>query len=283
MTRAKADRAAPGLWLCLATHHKTGTIWMRRTLQAIAGAQGIPIHKVARLAKLEAIPRDGPRLLVHWDGAFPRPLFGDPDARILHVIRDPRDVLLSGMRYHLTASPARERFLGRRGDSWGGKTYQEHLRALPGLVPRLAFEMTEKHHQTVEEMLSWHFGRANTIELRYETLMTHPDGTPFRDALEQAGIVGLDIDDAMRCFIANSLFGGLSTPDARAGLSGHVISGAPERWRSEMPIEIARPYAARYGAALRILGYAESDEWVDGCRPAAEIEADAAFAHLAAE
>ena len=39
-----------------------------------------------------------------------------------------------------------------------------------------------------------------------------------------------------------------------------------------MPREVAEVYARRYGAALKVLGYAEDDSWVALTRPQAEID-----------
>ncbi|MEL6207091.1 MAG: glycosyltransferase family 2 protein [Pseudomonadota bacterium] len=271
-TRDRATQG-PGRLLCLGTHHKTGTIWMRRVLRQISDDQNIPMQQLLRIQAMQRLPKEGAGILVHWDADFPRPLYQLEDARIIHVIRDPRDVLLSGMRYHRVAPHAREKYLLETQPGWGGLNYQDYLNALPDDCARLIFEMDGKHRITVEEMLAWHCGAANTIELRYEDLIVDTDCSLFRSALEEAAIDGLDIDKAIAAYWKHSLFGGIADPNARDDrVALHVRSGAPAQWRTALPREVAEPYAAQFGDALKILGYASTDDWVAECPPAAEIE-----------
>ena len=84
-----------------------------------------------RAKKLAEAAQTGPQIIVNWSSSFPQPLMKLDHARFLHIIRDPRDVLLSGMRYHRIAPLGNEKFLREKRDEWGGKNYQDHLNALP--------------------------------------------------------------------------------------------------------------------------------------------------------
>ncbi len=274
-TLAKA-RTSGTRFLCVGTHHKTGTMWMRSTLHQVGSEQGIPVTQVVVERHIAELPDNGPVICVNWDSSFPRAMLEREDARFLHVVRDPRDVLVSGMRYHRIAPTARERFLLRRRPEWGGLTYQDHLNALPGDVERLLFEMQHKHADTMAELLRWDYGRANTIELRYEDLINDPECRLFRAALVEADVNGLDIDRAVSAFWDNALFGGQADPDRRHPRTAlHIHSGKAAQWPRQLPREVATAYAARFGEALRILGYAEDDRWVAQCRPAAELASEA--------
>ncbi|MEM6727462.1 MAG: hypothetical protein AAF618_03075 [Pseudomonadota bacterium] len=255
-----------GRLLCLATHHKTGTVWMRKVMHAYMTATGVPVHGCYSRRKVDELPSEGPVIVVNWSGMFPRRLWLKEEARFLHVIRDPRDVLLSGMRYHQVAKLGKEKFLQETREEWGGMSYQEHLKALPDDTSRLFFEMGEKHDKTIQEMLAWRYGHPRAAELRYEDLMADPSCDLFRDALTSLGIAGLDVELMTKIYWDLSLFGGLAEKEARGDVPrGHIsqAGGKTAQWQTRLPRVVAEEYARRYGPALKKLGYAEDDSWVE--------------------
>jgi len=249
--------------MAFGTHHKAGTVWIKRVVLALARALGLPWLGVWDARRLGDVPPLGRAILVHWNSRFPRELWARDDVAFVHLIRDPRDVLLSGMAYHRTAAPEGERFLHAPRADLGGLTYQQHLNALPDDLARLQFEMTGKHAETLADMLAWPWGEPRAHELRYEDLIRDTEGARFDAALAHLGLSGPERAEGRRLLLANSLFAGLKDPGARQGrLGGHVASGRAERWRTEMPRALGRDYADRFGPALRRLGYADDDTWI---------------------
>jgi len=95
--------------------------------------------------------------------------------------------------------------------------------------------------------------------------------------MTEFNIEGLDVDKAVQSYWDKSLFGGLAKKDDReARVQLHVASGKKAQWTTKLPREIAEPYAERYGDALKKLGYAQNDDWVNACLPAKVIEKEAA-------
>ena len=265
-------------FLCVGTHHKTGTIWMRKVLRLIATEQDIPFMQCYRAKRLVDAAETGPQIIVNWSSSFPKELMDMGHARFIHIIRDPRDVLLSGMRYHRIAPLGNEKFLREERAEWGDKNYQDHLNALPDDHARLMFEMEHKHDKTVSEMLKWRDLSAGaqdrTADIKYEELIEDTDCAMFRKILETFDIEGLDIDKAVQSYWEKSLFGGLAkTGNMSDRVAAHVSSGKKAQWVTKLPREIAEPYADRYGEALKTLGYAENSDWVNDCLPEKEIAA----------
>ncbi len=269
---AAKKMASGGRLICIGTHHKTGTVWMRKVWQHIAAEQNIPFMPIYRPRKMAAIPEKGPCILVNWNSAFPQQLMDHPEARFLHVIRDPRDVLLSGMRYHRIAGLRNEKALREPREDLGGLNYQEHLNALPNDSERLRFEMHNRHHETLTQMLAWNYRHPHSVELNYEDMMEDEDCQVFRKALTKMDIAGLDIEAAVKTYWDLALFGGLTDPKTVAVPSAHIGSGKPTQWVTNLPAEIAEEYAAEYGNALKQLKYETSLKWVSACKPAAEIQ-----------
>jgi hypothetical protein len=260
-------------YICIGTHHKTGTIWMRKVWRAIQADQNIPFMQCYRVEALENAAKTGPQIIVNWKSGFPRELFGMGHARFLHIIRDPRDILISGMRYHRIAPLGNEKFLREKRPEWGGRNYQDYLNALPGPLSRFLFEMENKHADTVKEMIRWPYDHPHVSDVKYEDLIEDKDCAMMRKILTDFAIEGLDIDRAIQPYWDFSLFGGLAKPDNRTERQNlHVSSGKSAQWTRKLPREIAEIYAERYQGALEKLGYAENDDWVNLCTPYREMQ-----------
>ena len=114
----------------VATHHKTGTVWMDGVFKAIARDVGVEYvdfrSQYARLA--DALSK--PFILLNHDSNFREyaHILDRHDVRILHVVRDPRDVLISAMHYHRKSS---ESWLHEPIPGYDNVTYQRRLRTLP--------------------------------------------------------------------------------------------------------------------------------------------------------
>lgn len=251
--------------MCIATHHKGGTVWIKRVVRALSHAIGVPWIGLWSDRQLAKVPAETRAFLCNWNGRFPRATWDSTETGFLHVIRDPRDILLSGCGYHLTAPVRGEKFLHQPRPDLGGRTYQEHLNALTDPAERLLFEMDNKHAETVAEMRAWPWGDPRCSELRYEDLLTDRDGTLFGRALAALGLQGAELTAGLKAFWDNSLFGGLSRQEDRTGrLQSHIASGGrTRRWQRELPRAVGRLYAERFGADLIALGYEQDTSWVE--------------------
>lgn len=259
----QSEGAAPRLFVVVA-HHKSGTVWMRRMFVQLSKLMDRPWRYMSGRAFEKRAPETGAAFLFNWHGKVPDSFLARSDVGALHLIRDPRDILLSGCRYHHFAPVKGEEFLHEPRDDLGGLTYQQHLNRLETPSEKLMFEMENKHAETLAEMRSWTYGRPNVAELRYEDLIGDEDGAVMGAALTGLGFNAFETELALQAFWQNSLFGGLRDEGARTGrLSYHIQSGRPARWRSELPPDVAKAYLARHGADLIALGYARDNTWID--------------------
>lgn len=242
--------------LVVATHHKTGTVWMDGVFKAIAGdlgAQYVNFHAE------QGQPSDldhGPFILFSYDSDFGdfASLLDREDVKILHLIRDPRDVVISAMHYH---KASRESWLHEPIPGYDNLTYQRALQRLPTKLSQYIFEMDNSSASTLRDMVSWHYGRANCFEARYEDLRQDTQLANWERILT---FLGLDAEEqaiGSRRFWQNSLFGGLSRLGNR-----HVRSGAVAQWRREFTPQLAAAFLKRFPRALQSLGYETSDAWV---------------------
>lgn len=252
--------------LCVGTHHKTGTIWMQQVFKSLSAALNLPKFSMWNRA-VKRLPAEGRVLGTNWDSAFPTDLLARDDVLILHIIRDPRDVLLSGARYHETAPASKEDWLHQPRPDFGGLTYQQKLLSIPDPQDRLLFEMDNKHADTLRQMRDWDYTRPNSIEWRYEDLIADTDCTLFRAALTRFGLTPQQVDAGVQAFWDNSLFGGMADPAQRkSAVAGHVSSGVARQWPAQLPASVARAYLDRFGDDLIALGYETDKNWLGALR-----------------
>lgn len=251
----------------VATHHKTGSVWYSAVFRDFARRTGhyfVP-HRAFRADPGQHLDRArrarGVLITLSQQGGY------TPEeialGRVLHMVRDPRDLLVSATNYHLHAT---EGFLSRPWrDATGGVSYQQHLRALPRGEARLRFEMSAHTDTTLAQLRDWLGAGARVMTLRYEDCIDDPQMRVFGQALRFAGFKGADFAHGLAAMQANSLFGGLRSARRRAVIrpagTPHIRSGRAGDWCRAFTPALARDFAALHGDLLSGYGYAADDTW----------------------
>jgi hypothetical protein len=245
----------------VATHHKTGTVWMDGVFKAIANDVGVRyVDFRSEHGSLAEVMR-GRFILLNYDSNFREHahVLNRDDVRVLHLVRDPRDVLISAMHYHKKSN---ESWLHEPIPGYDNVTYQRQLRALPTKFDQYVFEMEHSSASTLNDVLSWRYGRANCFEARYEDLRQDLQLNHWRRI---SAFLGFDEGEReMSClrFWQNSLFGGLSRLGNR-----HVRSGDVAQWKREFTRDLGQAFLKRFPGALQALGYEPNNSWVLRLRP----------------
>lgn len=233
--------------ILVGTHHKTGTKWMLSLFEGFCDALGDRLHGGTQ----QALPPSA-RVFFQDHSRFDFASLGRAH-RGLHVIRDPRDVLISGARYHARSA---ESWLHQRRLGLWGRTYQEAIRRRRSLRDAVAFEMDHAGGATIREMLAWDRGRPEFFEAKYEDLVGDRDFSLFRRILSFLGYEPADLPVLERIVRERSLFFGGRVDDP-----SHVSDGRPEQWRGVFDDRLRRRFLARFGDALERLGYRADGEW----------------------
>lgn len=233
--------------LIVGTHHKTGTVWLLNVFRAWANASGRTLFN-GQQADLPATADIFFQEHSHIDMDALQSRFPDRDLRGVHIIRDPRDVILSATHYHARSS---EPWLHEANASFGGLSYQQKLQSLPDLTSRLIFEMENSSKWTIRAMAEWKFDDPRFFELRYEELIEDRELAIFSRAFTHLGATGDDLKAALKAAFENSLFSG------KVVNATHVRSGRPQQWRSEFTEEALEKFNAAFGEMVERLGYGE--------------------------
>jgi Sulfotransferase domain len=246
-TPFRPDAGRPLIVHC--SHHKAGTVWFGTVLRSVAATYGL------RFQRGRGEPVDATADVAFFGNArfFRRDDLGGRPFRGSHVIRDPRDVVVSGYHYHRWT---KEEWVHRPDPRWGGLSYQAYLAARDEHDGLLA-EIERSARSDLAEMAGWDYDQPEFLELRYEDVLEDEAGAfaalfRFYGFDEPAVRAGLEAVDEARLDRAAAL----ARPEPT-----HVRSGQPGEWRALFgPAHVAR-FKELTGDLVVRLGYEADDTW----------------------
>ena len=239
----------------IATHHKTGTVWMRQLFQSIARRLNCPF---VRLADYQAVDADALRehapltILFQDHGRFDSEMALKTCDRGWHLLRDPRDVLISGANYH---SWSDEPWLHRPRETLGGRTYQEALRAL-SFADSVRFEMHRSTGQAIRDMLAFDRRDGCFRDVAYEVLLEDQTGEVAEPLLRELGFAGDALGSALAAYREQHPRG---PRRERPSLRGHIQNLDRAQWRYMYDPPLLASFERCFPSAASDLGYPASD------------------------
>jgi Sulfotransferase domain len=240
--------------IVVCTHHKTGSVWMANIFRALKLQEKQQLHY-----KVQAdLPANADIFLQDHSKVDLKALqsrFAQRGVRALHVIRDPRDVIISGAFYHVKTV---EKWANNPKKEYGGKSYRQAISAQPTDHDKLVFEMDHTGGKTVREMLAWDYGQKDVcFEARYEDLIADRDLKVFTPLMRFLGYEGARLEKALAAVREHSLFGGAAGSDP----ADHIRSGEGRQWVNTFTPELKAAFKQRFPDALQRLGYESNANW----------------------
>jgi len=238
--------------IVVCTHHKTGTVWMANIFRAIKRQFKLKLYS----GKQGDLPPDTDIFLqdhskVDLEALRQR---GRP-VRCIHVIRDPRDVIISGCFYHVKTT---EKWANTPRAEFGGKNYREAISALADDHEKLVFEMKHTGKKSIDDMINWNYQDHDVFEARYEELIDDTEFRVFRPMMEFVGFRGAELDAVLEIVRTHSLFGGEAVASKDPV---HVRSGESRQWPKTFTPELKAAFKQIHPEALQRLGYESNSEW----------------------
>ena len=257
----------------VATHHKAGTVWMLTTFKRLAYANKFRFYDLndkidnwmrhperdvvfeALRAKTEQ-KSDRPAVFFDYHCQFPdlTACKETPGAVGLHIVRDPRDMLLSAVRFHLKAD---EPWLHIADDRFGGLTYQQKLESYETLDDRIRFEMDYNMGWVIKKMLAFK-GQDVFRTVRYEDLIVDQSLVLWHDICLGLGLGGQELINGLDAFWRSSVFGGMKAV-AESGEHSHIKIAKPRQWQTMLGDTMIAEIEKRFGTQIQGLGYELAD------------------------
>jgi hypothetical protein len=166
-----------------------------------------------------------------------------------HLIRDPRDLVVSGYEYHLVT-----------GEQWaldpdpllGGQSYQARLRDLDRR-DGLLLEIERLASGVARELQAWDYSQPEFIELRYEDVLDDEPGS-FEKLFRWYGLTDHAVEFGLEAVDRFSLSRGGARPS-------HVRSGVPGEWQEHLGPEHIERFKELTGDLVVRLGYESTADW----------------------
>lgn len=243
----RREAQCPPFKILVGMHHKTGSSWMHGIFSKLCGSFQWVFYdgeQASLPGRYEVFFNNHSRFILQE--------IREP-CRGLHMIRDPRDRIVSGCFYHQKSS---EEWLHVKQPEFGGLTYQEKINSYGSLDDQLLFEMEHAGRRGIQEMLLWDYSRPEFYEIKYEELIFDHDLRRFHDVFAFLGIPGEILPDSLRIAYDNSLFSG------KHRKSPHIRSGQPGQWVTYFNRRHRERFLELFGDALLTLGYESDHQWV---------------------
>lgn len=226
----------------VATHHKGMTTYFKAVLRLLAFGLNVRFEDVSKKT-----PDGDTRIFlsIHsrtgWKDVIPY--------RGVHIMRDPRDMIVSSYHYHLWTNE-----LWAHVPDEGGMSYQEKLRAADkteGLF------MTIRHFIffSREILENWDLDDPDILEVSYDALMGPDREKYYNEIFSFMGLTG----DAhrlavrlMRLFEAGKRS---RVSDNKPNKRAHIRSGKSQQWRQELEPEHIAFIEQELGHVLDKFGY----------------------------
>ena len=273
-------------------HHKCASTWIHRILGDFgrhAGLKHSYLYDETNFdGDLARYVRENGTQLISYVNAETKHIGGLPPLRAFHVVRDPRDLLVSAYFSHLHSHPTK---------AWPELIpHRERLKSVSkteGLI--LEVQFLDFAYNAMRE---WDYDRPDTLELRQEELTRAPyDG--FLEIFRFLGVLDpSDFDKAARArhwrhvarnvaaerlpglsrwhrpirqFPAEPLLGIVyehrfdklagGRPAGDEDVKSHYRKGTPGDWRNHFDADVMAAFKERHGDLVTLLGYEKTDDW----------------------
>lgn len=232
------------------THHKMGTKWTTSVLSAIASHYGL---------SLQWIDNDIDRLdlshdiivLNHSDliAQQVEPAIGS------HLIRDLRDVVVSGYYYHLWTT---EDWAHVPSPHYGGLGFQEYLSSLSEHDGLLAEIERLGRYADERGMMQWDYAHPRFLEMKYENTFGN-ETEAFSRLFRHYGFTPAAVEQSVQ-IAAEFSFEKQAAAKAKRQTS-HLRSGRPGQWRDLFTAEHRQCFKDVLGELLVRAGYESGHDW----------------------
>ena len=234
-------------------YHKVGTAWFIRVLRKIARYYGLNFQ-----CCLQSEQKRNTDILMEYTSHLDIKKL--PDYVGSHIIRDPRDIVVSAYFYHLWT---KEEWAHIPRKSLNNLSYQEYLNFLNQEEGLLA-EMRGISKEVIEEMSRWNYNNPDFFEFKYEDIIRNEEKVFYKIfkhySFNEKAIKNC-INIAEQFNFKNQSKRKLETIKRTIKHNLHLRSGRIGEWQELFTEDHKQQFKELFGDILIKLGYETSNDW----------------------
>ena len=250
------------------SHHKTGTVWLKNVLKAISNHYGLKL-KVTNSTFINDELQPVPDIYIQNHSLVNASTL--PPFKGSHLIRDPRDIVISGYFYHLWTKewwvhvPRKGSF--EHPEHWPyfspkefrNLSYQQYLKSL-NEEEGILVEIRRAAGFNIKHMVEWDYSNSDFIEIKYENLMAdwrNEFNSIFNhyEFSQEAVDISLKLAEKFQFEnIAKRKVGDVNK-------KSHLRSGKSGQWKKYFTDLHKARFKDLLGDALIRLGYESNNDW----------------------
>lgn len=234
-------------------YHKVGTVWFGRVFREIAAEYGMRLGYGSNYEQIREFETQASSDVFIDFGSHVALASLPKRYKASHMIRDPRDLVVSGYFYHRWTA---ENWANLPLAELRGMSYRQYLNSVPkheGLLAEI-----RRNSFWIPHMAGWRFSGPDIFEIRYEDIIQ--DEVPvFRAMFQHFEFRDSAIERALKISRKYS-FETLKSKGG-AGKNSHLRSGRVSEWREHFEPAHVALFKELYPGALARLGYETGDDW----------------------
>ncbi len=232
-------------------YHKMGTRWLTNVLSGVADHYGMSLQFIDN--NIEDLDLSHDIVILNHSDLLAQQLKGFVGS---HMLRDLRDVVVSGYYYHLWTT---ESWAHQCMPTLGGLSYQNYLKRLSLEAGVMAEIRNLARYVQRRKIRQWNFDDPRFHELRYEQMFGDEDEA-FAVLFEHYGFTSEAIENGLRIAKRYS-FGALASNDRQTRSTSHLRSGKSGQWEKVFSDQHKSVFKELLGDVLIQTGYETNFGW----------------------
>ncbi|TMV07010.1 sulfotransferase domain-containing protein [Ruegeria sediminis] len=224
------------------THHKAMTTYFKPVLRILSFGLGTRFEEISK-----EIPQPETRVFLSMHSRTPLSEIGP--YRGVHVMRDPRDVIVSSYYYHLWTNE-----LWAHVPDENGLSYQDKLRSVD---KKDGLFMTIRHfiYFNRETLENWNLDDPDILEVSYDALMGENRDKQYSEIFTFLGLTDRAHELGVRLMRLFEAGNRSKVPAGRTNERAHIRSGRSGQWKDELEPEHVAFIEREFGHILDKFGY----------------------------